>query len=160
MPATKFVPEVPHARLQFENLRIEETEVLPGDGYAGYVKPFRTVEDIYVNAAIVSYLAREARRLSWPEHWIERAISSLILLQELSKENPSMPETHIALAGALAISGGLIAETERYWESAAPDPAAERWKRDRELRKLAGAIRAQRTKRAWETLRRPAPAPG
>jgi acyl-CoA dehydrogenase len=153
MPATKFVPEVPHARLEFENLRIEETEVLPGDGYAGYVKPFRTVEDIYVNAAIVSYLAREARRLSWPEHWIERAVSSLILLQELSKENPSAPETHIALAGALAISGGLIAETEACWQAAAADPAAVRWQRDRELLKVAGGIRAMRTQRAWERLK-------
>ena len=153
MPQTKFVPEVPHAQLKFENLKIAETAILPGDGYTTYVKPFRTVEDIYVNAAIVSYLVREARRLSWPEHWIERTISLLILLQELSRANPSAPETHIALAGALAISGGLIAETEAYWEAAPRDPATERWKRDRELLKVAGGIRELRTRRAWESLK-------
>ena len=58
MPPTKFVPEVPHARLQFEELRIEEAQILPGDGYDAYVKPFRTVEDIHVQAAVLSYLMR------------------------------------------------------------------------------------------------------
>lgn len=152
MPATKFVPEVPHAQLQFENLKIAASEILPGDGYASYVKPFRTVEDIYVNAAILAYLVREARRLAWPENWIEKAVSVLVLLHDLSKSKPLSPETHIALAGALALGGGLIGETAALWQAAASDPAAERWQRDRELLKVAGGIRAQRTRRAWETL--------
>ena len=153
MPPTKFVPEVPHAQLKFENLKIVDTAILPGDGYTKYVKPFRTVEDIHVNAAIVSYLAREAHRLDWPKHWIERAAALLASLRELSRASPSAPETHVTLAGALAIGGGLIAETDAFWEAASSDPAAERWQRDRELLKVAGEIRAQRTQRAWENLR-------
>src|SRR6185436_3999706 len=77
MPATRFVPEVPHARLQFENLAIGDSDILPGDGYDLYVKPFRTVEDIHVQAAVLAYLMREGQRLSWPEHWIER-LSALL----------------------------------------------------------------------------------
>lgn len=153
MPQTKFVPEVPHAQLKFENLKIVDTAILPGDGYTKYVKPFRTVEDIHVNAAIVSYLTREAHRLEWPKHWSERAAALLASLQELSRASPSAPETHVTLAGALAIGGGLIAETDAFWEDASSDPAAGRWKRDRELLKVAGGIRAQRTKRAWEHLK-------
>ena len=152
MPETQFVPEVPHAQLQFENLRIAATEILPGDGYASYVKPFRTVEDIYVNAAILAYLVREARRLVWPENWIERCTSVLYGLQELSRESPNSPETHVALAGALAIGAGLSGETQAFWEVAASDPAAERWQRDRELLKTASRARELRTTRAWETL--------
>ncbi|HUN67730.1 MAG TPA: acyl-CoA dehydrogenase family protein [Burkholderiales bacterium] len=158
MPQTRFVPEVPHAQLQFENLKVAETEILPGDGYAAYVKPFRTVEDIYVNAAILAYLVREARRLGWPDGWVERCCSLLLLLEKLAGENPNSPETHLALAGALAISAGLMGETEDFWKAAAPDPAGERWQRDRELLKVAGGLRAQRTARAWENLRRPGPA--
>ena len=153
MPETKFVPEVPHAQLEFENLKIAEAAVLPGDGYANYVKPFRTVEDIHVNAAIVAYLLREGRRLGWPESWLERTVSLLVLLQELSKANPSAPETHIVLSGALAVSGGLTGETDAFWKAAAPDPAADRWRRDKELLKVAGGFRAQRTQRAWENLK-------
>jgi hypothetical protein len=160
MPATKFVPEVPHARLQFENLKVSETEILPGDGYTEYVKPFRTVEDIHVQAALLSYLMREGQRLSWPQHWLERLSALLAALGKLSDMPASEAETHIALAGALAIGAGLIGETEEFWRACADDPAAARWQRDRELLKVAGSAREQRTRRAWENLRRPAPAPG
>ena len=158
MPATRFVPEVPHAQLRFENVQLKDAVLLPGDGYTTYVKPFRTVEDIYVNAAILAYLVREARRLGWPETWVERCCTLLLALEKLAGENPNSPETHVALAGALAIGEGLIGETDASWKAAAPDPAVERWQRDRELLKVAAGIRTQRAKRAWESVRRPGPA--
>jgi hypothetical protein len=153
MPATKFVPEVPHARLKFENVSVGEDAVLPGDGYEQYVRPFRTVEDLHVHAAILAYLVREARRLRWPQAWIERALSVLFTMERLSSENPSAPATHLALAGAFTTSAELIRESESYWKSAGSDPAAARWERDRDLLKVAGGIREQRTRRAWERIR-------
>ena len=153
MPPTKFVPEVPHAQLQFANLKVAETELLPGDGYADYVKPFRTVEDIHVQAAVLSYLMREGQRLGWPRHWLERLSALLAALGKIADMPSSHAETHIALAGALAIGGGLIGETEAFWEKSPADPAAARWTRDKELLKVAGGIRAQRTQRAWEKLK-------
>jgi acyl-CoA dehydrogenase len=45
MPETAFVPEVPHARIQLQDVAIEASSLLPGDGYDTYVKPFRTLED-------------------------------------------------------------------------------------------------------------------
>ncbi len=153
MPPTKFVPEIPHAQLHFENLKIRETEILEGDGYDQYVKPFRTVEDIHVQAAVLSYLMREGQLLSWPQHWLERLSALLAALGKLSDMPAAHAETHIALAGALAIGAGLIGETEAFWQAAAGDPAAARWQRDRELLEMAGAARAQRTKRAWERIR-------
>jgi acyl-CoA dehydrogenase len=158
MPPTKFVPEVPHAQLHFDNVPV--AALLPGDGYDQYVKPFRTVEDIHVQAAVLSYLMREGQRLSWPQNWLERLSALLAAMGKLSDMPASHAETHIALAGALAIGAGLIGETEEFWRACAADPAAPRWARDRELLKVAGAAREQRTKRAWETLRRPGPAPG
>lgn len=153
MPPTKFVPEVPHARLHFEDLRIEEAQILPGDGYASYVKPFRTVEDIHVHAAVLAYLMREGQRLCWPQDWLERLSALLAALGKLSDMPSSHAETHIALAGALAIGAGLIGETEAFWLKSAADPAALRWQRDKELLKVAGQTRELRTQRAWEKLR-------
>lgn len=153
MPQARFVPEVPHARLRFENAIVEATALLEGDGYDRYVKPFRTMEDIYVNAAILAYLVREARRLAWPAQWLERTLSLLIALRELARADPSSPHTHVALAGALAISADLIGETDKFWKKAPADPAALRWHRDQELLKIASGAREQRTKRAWERLR-------
>ena len=153
MPPTRFAPEVPHARLNFQKVSVPDAALLPGDGYDLYVKPFRTVEDIHVQAAVLSYLMREGQRLSWPQTWLERLSALLAALGKLSDMPSAHAETHIALAGALAIAAGLIEETEPFWQASATDPAALRWRRDRELLNVAGGIRAQRTKRAWEQLR-------
>jgi hypothetical protein len=154
MPATRFVPEVPHARLQFENLAIGDGDILPGDGYDLYVKPFRTVEDIHVQAAVLAYLMREGQRLTWPEHWIERLSALLAGFSTLSNMPASHAETHIGLAGALAISAGLIGETEAFWLKSPADPATLRWQRDKELLTVAGKARELRTRRAWDKLRK------
>lgn len=153
MPPTKFVPEVPHARVRFEEVHLEDDDLLPGDGYELYVKPFRTVEDLHVNAAILAYLVRESRRLAWPRAWIERAAAQLHALRALSADDPVSPASHIALAGALASGAALLEEAERCWEAAASGVAAQRWRRDRELLKVAAEARAQRTVRAWERLK-------
>lgn len=154
MPATRFVPEVPHAQLHFENVRVGGKALLPGDGYDDYVKPFRTVEDLHINAAVVAYLVREARRLGWSADWIERALTALHALRALAGEGASAPATHVALAGALAWTAALVSESEKFWDAAADDAARERWTRDRELLGVTGGARAQRTLRAWERLGR------
>lgn len=152
MPATRFVPEVPHAQLRFEEVRLADDALLPGDGYDDYVKRFRTVEDLHVNAAVVAYLVREARRLAWPQAWVERALAALHALRSIAAENASAPATHIALAGALACSAGLLSDCEQFWTATQDDPARERWTRDRELLGVAGGARARRTLRAWQRV--------
>jgi acyl-CoA dehydrogenase len=152
MPPTKFVPEVPHARLRFEDVRLADEALLPGDGYDAYVKPFRTVEDLHVHAAVIAYLLREALQRSWPKPWIERAAAQLHSMRALAAEDVASAATHVALAGALAIGDALRAEADRLWESGSPDEASTRWQRDRELLKVASGARAKRTERAWERL--------
>jgi acyl-CoA dehydrogenase len=152
MPPTNFVPEVPHAQLQFENLELTQGDLLPGDGYTSYVKPFRTVEDIYVNAAVLAYLVREARRLAWPREWTERCVSLLHSLQALAEENPSAPATHVALAGALGCAAELLGLADGNWNRAPKDSATARWQRDRALFGIAAKARSARTERAWQNL--------
>jgi alkylation response protein AidB-like acyl-CoA dehydrogenase len=152
MPPTKFVPEVPHARLRFEDVRLTDGALLPGDGYDAYVKPFRTVEDLHVHAAVIAYLLREALRRAWPKPWIERAAAQLHSMRALAAEDAASPATHIALAGALQSGDGLRAEADTLWQSGPSDEASARWQRDRELLKVASGARTKRTERAWERL--------
>ena len=152
MPATKFVPEVPHARLRFEDVRLPEEALLPGDGYSEYVKPFRTVEDLHVHGAVHAYLLREALLRSWPKPWVERAAAHLHAMRALAVEDKDSPATHIALAGALATGDALRIEADTHWASGPSDEASARWERDRELLKVASAARAKRTVRAWERI--------
>ncbi|HEX9183290.1 MAG TPA: acyl-CoA dehydrogenase family protein [Burkholderiales bacterium] len=151
MPSTRFVPEVPHARIRLENVRVEPQDVLEGDAYERYVKPFRTVEDIHVHAAALAYLVAEARARRWPAGWIERAAATLHALTGLAALDALAPETHIALAGALAIGEGLVEEADRQW-AAQQDVAAARWRRDRELLGVAGKARELRLAAAWRAL--------
>ena len=152
MPPTKFVPEVPHARLHFEDVRLPDEALLPGDGYSAYVKPFRTVEDLHVHGAVLAYLLREALLRSWPKPWVERAVAHLHAMRALASEDRDAPATHIALAGALATGDTLRIEADAHWASGPADEASARWQRDRELLKVASAARAKRTVRAWERI--------
>lgn len=151
MPPARFVPEVPHARIRLENVRVEPGTVLAGDAYERYVKPFRTVEDIHVHAATLAYLVSEARARGWPADWVERAAAALHALAQLAALDSLAPATHIALAGALAIGRGLIEEAERHWAERDDEPAR-RWRRDRELMGVAGSAREQRLASAWKAL--------
>ena len=152
MPPTKFVPEVPHARLRFEDVRLPDEALLPGDGYSAYVKPFRTVEDLHVHGAVLAYLLREGLLRSWPKPWVERAVAHLHAMRALADEDRDAPATHVALAGALAIGDALRVEADAHWGVAAEDEAARRWQRDRELLKVASSARTRRTGRAWERI--------
>lgn len=153
MSEIPFIPEVAHAEVQFERAVVAEHDVLEGDGYTRYVKPFRTLEDWHVHAAVLAYLLREARRLEWPRAWIARALANLYALCAIAHEDASSPATHIALAGALEIGAALLRDAEACWDAAANDAASLRWKRDRALLSVAASARAKRIERAWERIR-------
>lgn len=150
MPPTRFVPEVPHARLALEGVVVDAAALMPGDGYSDYVKPFRTIEDTHINAALLAYLLREARARGWPRGWIERTLAVLDGLARIAPEDPSAPGTHLVLTGLLDWTHHLFAETAPWWAAAGDDPAALRWQRDTALFGMSGATRTLRATRAWE----------
>lgn len=149
---TRFVPEVPHCAVQFDAVHLGPDALLPGDGYMEYMKPFRTLEDVYVSAATLAYLLREARAHQWPQDFVERSATALAALQALAAEPPLDAATHVALAGVLSLVGTLRAEATALW-STAQDACAERWRRDAALFNIAELTRRTRRDRAWERLR-------
>jgi alkylation response protein AidB-like acyl-CoA dehydrogenase len=151
MPETRFVPEVPHARVQLAGVRLPAAALLPGDGYVTCVKPFRTLEDTYVTVAVLAYLLREARARSWPADLRERIVAALTALSAVAEDDADSPLTHVALEGALRFAHQLYADAAPLW-SAAADAAATRWQRDAALFAVAGTVRALRATRAWERL--------
>ena len=56
-----FAPEIPHALVRLVDVVVENEDMLPGDGYDHWLKPFRTIEDTHVLAATVGYLHGAAR---------------------------------------------------------------------------------------------------
>lgn len=151
LPEMPFVPEVLHAELHFDQVRVAENELLPGDGWERWVKPFRTVEDVHVHAAVLAWLGATGVRAGWPKELLERALAQLVSLRALAGEDPSSPLTHLAVAGAIVESRRLFADCEPHWVHCPPEQR-ERWTRDRPLLEVAERARAARTRRAWERV--------
>jgi hypothetical protein len=146
MPGLPFVPEVPHAEVAFDGVR---GTLLPGDGWADVVKPFRTIEDVHVLAAVHGYLLGAAARSGFARSDVEALCASLAALSAVATGAPGDPPVHVALAGVLAglrpIVGGLD------WSQADPDEAA-CWHRDRALLDVAERARKARADAAFAVL--------
>jgi hypothetical protein len=148
LPPTAFVPELPHAEVGLDGV---VGEVLAGDGYDAYLKPFRTREDVFVHLAVLAYVLAEARRHGWPDAFKERIAAALLTFAALAESSINAPTTHVALAGAIAEAGRLFADSAPLWSG----EAGERWQRDGALMNVANTARERRRARAWERLRAP-----
>jgi hypothetical protein len=144
-----FVPEIPHAEVELDHVRV--TGVLPGDGYSEYVKPFRTIEDVHVHAALLGYLLGVSRRNGFARDLIEQLLAASLSIRALGSADPKSPATHLALAGAITTASRLVLDVERAWEEV-DDEEWQRWQRDRSLLRVAGANRAARRDAAWSLL--------
>lgn len=145
MPPTPFVPEVPHLRLRFTGVVV--TEVLEGDAWERYVKPFRTVEDLHVLAAAVGHLVRVGREQGWPQASMQALLTLAASLRSLAMEDPTEPGVHIAMAE-------LFGMLERVTASApwTPGEVHNRWLRDAPILQIAGKARGARLEAAWRRI--------
>ncbi len=153
LPPLPFIPEVAHAEIHLESVPVREADVLPGDGWQDWVKPFRTVEDLHVHAALLAMLLSLGARAGWPQPLREGMAALLVTTRALAAETPSSPAVHVALAGLLTQVGELVQALEPLWQSA-PAEVRERWVRDRPLLQVAAKARAARAAKAWERLAR------
>lgn len=146
-----FVPEIPHAEVELDGVPATDDDLLPGDGYDAYLKPFRTIEDLHVHAALAGYLIGVARRRRFPRELVESLLVLATAARSLAHADPKAEATHAALAGVLDLAARLVAELEPLW-AAAPDDEWTRWQRDRPLLRVAGTARTARRERAWSIL--------
>jgi hypothetical protein len=141
-----FVPEIPHGSVTFKDARVDA--VLEGDGYERYLKPFRTIEDLHVFAAIISCLIANGRGV-FPQSTTEQLLAVLAAVQTLGKEDPRSPTVHLALAGVLTWARSLIESLD----SSMLDPEFRaRFERDRPLLQIAQKAREARRVKAWASI--------
>jgi acyl-CoA dehydrogenase len=141
MPPLPFVPDVPHGTLSMVGVRPER--VLPGDGYTGLLKPFRTIEDTHVHAALGAWLVGVAVDAGWPDDLVEALLGIVATLGQVAAFDPSQPGTHRLLGGALANFDVLLERVEPLWSTAAPG-VEQMWQRDRALMRIASGAREAR----------------
>lgn len=150
-PETPFAPEVPHARVTFEGVTVSVDDVLAGDGYARYLKPFRTLEDEHVLAAALAHLVRLARAHALPPAFTETCVLLLHAVAALGAEPSDAPHVHVGLAGAFTAVRQLLAAYQTSL-TALPDGVGARLVRDLPLLDVASTVRAKRTEAAWKAL--------
>ena len=141
LPAAPFVPEVPHGRVVF---RHAAPSCVRDDGWAGYVKPFRTVEDIHVTLAVAAYVARALHRHGGPAQDIDALLAVMSGLYGLAQQSASSPATHRGLAGVLALAAPIWSRTQLAGDE------GERWTRDQRLLSIAAKARDARRQAAWD----------
>lgn len=146
-----FAPELPHAVVRLRGVAVDDADVLPGDGYDDYLKPFRTLEDTHVLAATVGYLLGAARAHAFDRGVVTELASLALALVDLAGRPPGAPLTHLLLAGAFATLRRLGAALGPEWDRAPEDERA-RWQRDQPILMVADGARALRTAAAWSAL--------
>jgi hypothetical protein len=146
-----FAPEIPHAEVTFDRVSIRPEEVLEGDGYDRYLKPFRTIEDIHVFAATLAYVAKVALHHRFPHAVTEGCFSLLFALRALDTESPASRDVHLALAGVIAAGHRLLTEAAPHWAHVDPETRA-RWERDVPLLGVADKARQKRAQAAFHGL--------
>lgn len=152
MKPLPFVPELSHGTLHFKEVAVEASQLLPGDGYTRYVKPFRTIEDLHVFAAILAYLYRIASHYAWPQAQKEQLLSLLLTTRTLALSDPSAPAVHITLGGLQRQIESFLNSTTPYWAQT-DDAVRKAWQRDKALMNIAQKARHKRLAVAWAQLR-------
>ena len=151
MKGLNMVPEISHGEIGFSDVVVSEADLLPGDGYTAYIKPFRTIEDLHVSAAILGYVFRNACIYDWGRDILESILGRIVLLRSLAFSRTHSPAALIVLGDALNQVKMLFMRLEPFWEKA--DKAAKAaWDRDKALMQIADKARDRRLQTAWETL--------
>ena len=140
LPALPLMPDIGHARLHLEQAHGER---LAGDGWDDYVKPFRTLEDVHVLAAIGAWQFGIGRECGWPDALLLRLQALLAGCAEVARQSPNAPTSHLLLAGLFAEQQALAGELHAAFATG-PAHWAELWQRDQGVLRIAEAARSKR----------------
>ncbi|WP_047300043.1 acyl-CoA dehydrogenase family protein [Pseudomonas fluorescens] len=144
LPALPLMPDISHGRLHLDGALCE---LLAGDGWDAYVKPFRTLEDVYVLSAMTAWLYGVGQDSDWPQTLQLRLLALLAGCAEMSRQPPNNPAGHVLLGGLFAQFDALKTELDQALSEGDPE-WAQMWQRDQAVMQLASGARAKRLVKA------------
>ncbi|MHA6492696.1 acyl-CoA dehydrogenase middle domain-containing protein [Pseudomonas borbori] len=148
LPALPLMPDIDHGRLHLHQAPCER---LAGDGWDAYVKPFRSLEDLHVLAAVTAWLYGVGEESGWPQPLQLRLLGLLAGCAELARLCPRAASSHLLLAGLFAQFASLNAELDAAFASGLPHWAG-LWARDKGLLSIANSARRKRLEKAQATF--------
>ncbi|WP_460142850.1 acyl-CoA dehydrogenase middle domain-containing protein [Pseudomonas sp. S3_B08] len=144
LPALPLMPDISHGRLHLDGALCE---LLAGDGWDAYVKPFRSLEDVYVLSAMTAWLYGIGQDSNWPQALQLRLLALLAGCAEASRQAPNNPPWHVLLGGLFAQFEALAGEVDQALGNG-PVEWAQMWQRDKGVMQLAAGARAKRLAKA------------
>ena len=148
LPALPLMPDISHGRLHLDGALCE---LLAGDGWDAYVKPFRTLEDVYVLSAMTAWLYGVGQDSDWPQTLQLRLLALLAGCAEMSRQPPNNPAGHVLLGGLFAQFDALKTELDQALSEGDPE-WAQMWQRDQAVMQLASGARAKRLVKALAVI--------
>ncbi len=146
-------PEVRHAVIELNEVPVAAGELLEGDGYADAIKPFRTIEDLYIGAAMTAYNLALARRSGWPASAVEDLLLLLATAEALAFGPLDEPAAHLGVA-ALGRATARVREAHTAHWDLVDDGAAAAWRRATSGAGVAARAKELRRQAAWRQFGR------
>jgi len=144
-------PEVRHAVVDLTAVPVAAGEVMDGDGYADAIKPFRTIEDLYIGAATTAYNLALARRSGWPEAAVEDLLLLLVAAGALAFGPLDEPAAHLGVAALSRATARVRADHAEHW-ALVDAAAAAAWRRAAAGGGVAARAKELRRQGAWARL--------
>ncbi len=144
------VPELPHCEVSFNDVGVASDQLLEGDGYRDYARPFRLREDVFVTGCTLAFLLAHGHRAGWPTPWRQRCIAAVLALSQCALLDAAETRTEVLVAGTLSFAGEVIDEVDSLWPAESDDGA--RWRRDRAILGGGKEARRQRAMAAWARM--------
>ena len=147
-----FMREVKHGKLALHNTPITPDQILEGDGFQQYTKPFRTLEDILVSAAYQAMLLRQAIDYNWEEAIRDQLLLNIYILRNLLSLPPSAKETHLLLTANEQNFEQLLPSIEVNIGKHSPDDFQSDWALNKRVIFLGQKLKEIRLKKARAVL--------
>ena len=148
-PALNMLTDIPHCAVQFNQA---SGQALPGDGWQDYSKPFRTLEDAHVLAAMCAWLYGQSLLDHWPQPLQLQLIAVLAALKETLQQPSREASSHLLLAAALAQFAGLQAPINQALQQCSSRATTQVWQRDKAVLDIASSARTRRLEVARKSL--------
>jgi alkylation response protein AidB-like acyl-CoA dehydrogenase len=150
LPETPFCPELRHGRLQFERLGVTAEERVAEDAFTQLLKPFRSLEDATVAAAVLSFLCRLTVQRGLSQALTARTLLLLHGVWSLAQA-PDGPFVWVALAGLMDELQALLPQLVDALRAEHP-ACADALQRDLPLLAVTSRLRATRRAKGLAAL--------
>lgn len=151
-PYIEYGPEMRIADITLDDVEVQPNEVIDGDAYLRYIKPFRLIEDVYNTAGTQIGMFRLGIDHGWPDERLETLIGLICQAAAVSSTDMASPTAILLLTSYLRASGHFWTQTWDQW-SDVPESVVAQWRPDRGLLDVAARARETRRATAWSTLR-------